>query len=51
MRCRDLARQALTYLPPEEGPLLDVICRWTVAFSRSLMCHLRNDVDAEAELR
>lgn len=49
--CRDLARQALTYLPAQEGPLLDVICRWTIAFSRSLMCHLRCDVDPEAELR
>lgn len=24
--------QALTYFPPEDKPLLGLLCRWTVAF-------------------
>lgn len=30
--CSLLLAQALTYFPPEDKPLLDLLCRWTVAF-------------------
>ncbi|KAL4421772.1 hypothetical protein ABPG77_009755 [Micractinium sp. CCAP 211/92] len=50
-RSRDLVRQGVTYIPRGDRALLDLLARWTVAFSRSLMAHLRSDVDAEAELR
>ncbi|KAI7845435.1 hypothetical protein COHA_000987 [Chlorella ohadii] len=49
-RSRDLTRQALTYFPPEDKPLLDLLCRWTVAFSRSLKCHLCEDYSLAEEL-
>ncbi|PSC74369.1 UPF0187 chloroplastic [Micractinium conductrix] len=50
-RSRDLVRQGITHIPHSERALIDLLCRWTAAFSRSLMAHLRADVDAEAELR
>ncbi len=31
-RLASLCVQALTYFPPEDKPLLDLLCRWTVAF-------------------
>ncbi|PRW20392.1 UPF0187 chloroplastic [Chlorella sorokiniana] len=49
-RSRDLTRQALTYFPPEDKPLLDLLCRWTVAFSRTLKCHLCEDYPLAEEL-
>ncbi|KAI3424164.1 hypothetical protein D9Q98_009523 [Chlorella vulgaris] len=50
-RSRDITRQALTYFPPADRPLLDMLSRWIAAYSRSLMCHLRSDGDLELELR
>lgn len=32
-RCRDLARQGLTYVPPERQDLQAMLCRWLVAFA------------------
>ncbi|EFN53422.1 hypothetical protein CHLNCDRAFT_136634 [Chlorella variabilis] len=50
-RSRDITRQALTCFPAADRPLLDMLCRWTAAYSRALMCHVREDSDLEAELR
>ncbi|DBA95288.1 hypothetical protein WJX82_004901 [Trebouxia sp. C0006] len=44
-RSRDLVRQAITYVPAEEDELIDMYKRWTIAYSRTLMCHLREDED------
>ncbi|KAI7839791.1 hypothetical protein COHA_006590 [Chlorella ohadii] len=49
-RSRDIARQALAYIPAAQAHLQDVICRWTIAYTRALMCHLRQGEDLEAEL-
>lgn len=49
-RSRDLVRQAITYFPPQDAALADALCRWTVAYSRALMCHLREQPVAEDEL-
>ena len=38
--------QGITHIPHSERALIDLLCRWTAAFSRSLMAHLRADVDA-----
>lgn len=48
-RSRDFVRQAETWLPADE--LQNMAARWMVAFSRALMCHLREDGDLEAELK
>ncbi|KAK9836901.1 hypothetical protein WJX74_010844 [Apatococcus lobatus] len=50
-RSRDLVRQGLTWFKPEEAELLELLRRWTVAFSRSAMCHLREDADLETHLQ
>ena len=35
--------QGLSYFPDDRPDLRDMLCRWTPAFSKSLMCHLRKD--------
>ena len=35
---------------PEDAHLLEVLARWTVAFPRVLMCHLRENMDTQKEL-
>ena len=42
--------QGLTWFRPEEAELLELLRRWTVAYSRSAMCHLREDGDLRKEL-
>ncbi|PRW33245.1 UPF0187 chloroplastic [Chlorella sorokiniana] len=49
-RSRDIARQALAYIPAAQVHLQDVICRWTIAYTRALMCHLRQGEDLGSEL-
>jgi predicted membrane chloride channel (bestrophin family) len=49
-RSRDFVRQAESWLDQEED-LLDMVKRWSIAFSRSMMVHLREDGDLEAELK
>jgi predicted membrane chloride channel (bestrophin family) len=49
-RSRDVARQALGYIPASQPELQDMFCRWLVAYCRSLMCHLRPGEDLRAEL-
>ncbi|KAL4421269.1 hypothetical protein ABPG75_010560 [Micractinium tetrahymenae] len=49
-RSRDITRQALGYIPAHQPELQDMFCRWVVAYSRSLMCHLRPGEDLEGEL-
>ena len=43
--------QGLSYFPDDRPDLRDMLCRWTPAFSKSLMCHLRKDSDLEQELQ
>ena len=42
--------QGLTYIPPEREDLRAMLVRWTPAFARALLCHLRKDGDFRAEL-
>ncbi|PRW33726.1 UPF0187 chloroplastic [Chlorella sorokiniana] len=50
-RSRDFIRQGLGYIPPEQEELQKMLVRWTVAYSRSLMCHLRPGEDLRVELK
>ncbi|PSC76825.1 UPF0187 chloroplastic [Micractinium conductrix] len=50
-RSRDISRQALGYIPATQPELQDMFIRWVVAYSRSLMCHLRAGEDLEKELK
>ncbi|KIY95575.1 hypothetical protein MNEG_12386 [Monoraphidium neglectum] len=50
-RSRDIARQGLSYIPDDRQDLRDMLCRWTPAFSRSLMTHLRKGEDLREELK
>jgi hypothetical protein len=44
-RSRDFVRQGLSYFPADRPELKEMLVRWTPAFSKSLMCHLRKDDD------
>eukprot|EP00877_Chromochloris_zofingiensis_P009929 jgi/Chrzof1/518/Cz01g18220.t1 len=44
-RCRNLIRQVLMFIPPEEMALRAALVRWTIAFPKSLKVHLREDKD------
>ena len=50
-RSRDVVRQGLSYFPAEAVELKAMLCRWVMAFSRTLMCHLRKGSDVAAELK
>jgi predicted membrane chloride channel (bestrophin family) len=50
-RSRDFARQGLGYIPDSQPELQNMLCRWIMAYSRSLMCHLRPGENLEAELK
>jgi putative membrane protein len=52
-RSRDLVRQGVTWLPRDErgGELCGALCRWVVALSYCLKCHLREKEDAVEKLR
>ncbi|KIY98116.1 hypothetical protein MNEG_9845 [Monoraphidium neglectum] len=50
-RSRDIVRQGLSYISPDCWQLRDMLCRWTPAFSRALMCHLRKGNDLRQELQ
>ena len=43
--------QALTFVPEEEPELVDMFARWSIAYSKVLMCHLREDGDVQMELQ
>jgi hypothetical protein len=47
----DMPVQAETWLVSADDELLDMVKRWTIAFSRSMQVHLREDGDLEAELK
>ncbi|PSC67432.1 UPF0187 chloroplastic [Micractinium conductrix] len=49
-RSRDMTRQGLAYIPEDQPELQEMFCRWVVAYSRSLMCHLRAGENLEREL-
>jgi predicted membrane chloride channel (bestrophin family) len=43
-RSRDIARQALLWMPPAtDAALAAATCRWAAAFPLVLMCSLRDD--------
>ncbi|KAL3146980.1 hypothetical protein ABBQ38_014948 [Trebouxia sp. C0009 RCD-2024] len=50
-RSRDILRQALTFVPEDKPELVDMFMRWSMAYSKVLMCHLREDGDVEKELK
>ncbi|KAL3146982.1 hypothetical protein ABBQ38_014950 [Trebouxia sp. C0009 RCD-2024] len=50
-RSRDILRQALMYAPKDRPELVDMFTRWSMAYSKVLMCHLREDGDVEKELQ
>ena len=37
--------QALTFVPEGNKELVDMFARWSIAYSKVLMCHLREDGD------
>ena len=43
--------QGLTYMPAEQAELRVMLCRWVPAFSKALMCHLRNEHEPAKELQ
>ena len=43
--------QAITFVPPEAPQLVDMYKRWSMAFPKTLMCHLRENEDLKAELK
>lgn len=50
-RSRDIVRQAITFTPPEETELVEMYKRWSIAYSKTLMCHLREDEDYNIVLK
>jgi predicted membrane chloride channel (bestrophin family) len=50
-RSRDLVRQAESWMAVADDDLLDMVNRWMIALPRSMMVHLREDGDLEAELK
>lgn len=50
-RSRDIVRQSLTFVPGDEPELAAMFRRWAAAYSKSLMCHLRDDHDPAFELK
>ena len=46
-----LYMQALTFVPEEKPELVDMFARWSMAYSKVLMCHLREDGDVQMELQ
>ena len=42
--------QALTFVPGNEPEVVDMFKRWSIAYSKTLMCHLREEGDVKAEL-
>ena len=45
------ALQALTFIPGAEPQLVEMFKRWGIAYSKTLMCHLRDDHDVRHELQ
>lgn len=43
--------QGLVFFQEEDVVLKQLLCRWTVAFSRTLMCHLRENGDVQKQLQ
>ena len=39
--------QALTFVPEGNKELTDMFARWSIAYSKVLMCHLREDGDVQ----
>lgn len=43
--------QALAFIPGEDPELVDMFRRWSIAYSKTLMCHLRTDHSVKLELQ
>lgn len=46
-RSRDIVRMGVTSMRPDDLITKQLLARWTIAFSKSLMAHLREDGDIE----
>lgn len=42
--------QSLVFFQEGDGRLQELLARWTMAFPRVLMCHLREDMDVAKEV-
>jgi hypothetical protein len=42
--------QSLVFFRDEDAHLRELLARWTMAFPRVLMCHLREDMDVAKEV-
>jgi Bestrophin, RFP-TM, chloride channel len=49
--CLHAAAQAESWMAVADDDLLDMVNRWMIALPRSMMVHLREDGDLEAELK
>ncbi|EFN53823.1 hypothetical protein CHLNCDRAFT_32075 [Chlorella variabilis] len=50
-RSRDFTRQALGYVPESQPELRSMLVRWSIAYPRALMCHLRPGENIEEEVK
>lgn len=49
-RSRDLARQACAFVPTEDWHAKATLCRWVMAYSKAMLCHLRPRSSLRAEM-
>lgn len=42
--------QAISFVPSEEPEVVEMFKRWTIAYPKTLMCHLRENEDLNAVL-
>ncbi|KAG2430648.1 hypothetical protein HYH02_013646 [Chlamydomonas schloesseri] len=49
-RARNIANQAVTFIPVEDQAGREAIGKWTVGFTRALQAHLQEDIDLRKEL-
>ncbi|GLC69357.1 hypothetical protein PLESTF_000820400 [Pleodorina starrii] len=49
-RARNIANQAVTFIPPEDVAGREAVGKWTVGFCRALQAHLQEDADLRTEL-
>ncbi|KAL4856957.1 hypothetical protein ACK3TF_002657 [Chlorella vulgaris] len=50
-RSRDFTRQALGYVPESQPELRSMLVRWSAAYPRALMCHLRPNENIAEEVK
>ncbi|GIL77875.1 hypothetical protein Vretimale_6511 [Volvox reticuliferus] len=50
-RARNIANQAVTFIPADDAAGREAVGKWTVGFCRALQAHLQEDADLRAELQ